>query len=357
MMWFYRQAGMSQGPVDARTISELLRTNVIDDSTLVRSQEDSGWHHLDETDLMFLAREPVAPDTEDFSDPDYMQEILNKTWFYYSGGRKKGPVRTEKIRRLVYRGVLDQTSSIKEHPNGKWSRLGKSALTELFLDPVICDQKPNGFRISESLRVNPRDLKAVFYSWILTNEIFLLIVLAAGFILQADVERLILFDSTISVARTVISGVLEIILFYLFFSVIDDGYSRTSPGLAAGILLIPFYNVFWISRTLPTIPVELSSYIQRRLVFNADTRRPQMSGCAKALEPLLFVGLICIETWFSPFVSFYMPNSVTIHPENTLFTPLFFFGYLFYLLAVSLLFTDCYLTSMSILNSEMRDEE
>ncbi len=66
------------------------------------------------------------------------------------------------------------------------------------------------------------------------------------------------------------ANVVAFVLHYKLWKAIQDPYSIVTPGKAVGYLFIPFYNIYWLFRSIYGFAVEHNDYIQRREI---ETKR------------------------------------------------------------------------------------
>ena len=53
---------------------------------------------------------------------------------------------------------------------------------------------------------------------------------------------------------------------YSFWRIIQDGEARTTPAKAAGFLLIPLYNLYWIFVSFCGLAVDMNKYTRTRSI-------------------------------------------------------------------------------------------
>jgi len=56
---------------------------------------------------------------------------------------------------------------------------------------------------------------------------------------------------------------MQYVLIYKAWASIQDGYARTTPGRAVGLLFVPLFNVYWIFEVLPGFATDYNGYLQR----------------------------------------------------------------------------------------------
>lgn len=57
--------------------------------------------------------------------------------------------------------------------------------------------------------------------------------------------------------------VIQLVLIYKLWSAINDGQARTTPGKAAGFMLIPLFNLYWMFQAIYGFAQDYNKYIAR----------------------------------------------------------------------------------------------
>lgn len=146
-IWYYQQEGYTRGPVGASAMQRLLREGEIEEVSLVRRINEAAWHHLDETDLIWLLQEDLLDkdddgdfedeDPEELSGPQDAIEEGEQVWYYISGDKIYGPVTTKEIVVMRAQGGLDGQTQVSSSQNGPWKMLDETGLANL--QPGVID--------------------------------------------------------------------------------------------------------------------------------------------------------------------------------------------------------------------------
>lgn len=67
-----------------------------------------------------------------------------------------------------------------------------------------------------------------------------------------------------SVPFMLVGGVAFIVFVYRMWAAIQDGHARTTPGRAIGLLLVPFFNLYWAFQVLPGFAQDYNGLLVRR---------------------------------------------------------------------------------------------
>jgi len=73
----------------------------------------------------------------------------------------------------------------------------------------------------------------------------------------------------LSISLFIYALVMECVLLYKAWKVIQDGSARTSPGKAVGFLFIPFFNLYWIFQAYWGFAKDYNAHVQRHHDVNA----------------------------------------------------------------------------------------
>lgn len=151
-IWYYQQRGYTRGPAGAGEMQRMLHDGEIEDVTLVRRNGEATWHHLDETDLIWLLQEDEEefPDedadeedefeddeVEEAADPDETIEEDEQVWYYISGDLIYGPVTTHEITVMKTQGEVDAKTQVSSTASGPWQRLDETELAAI--QPNVID--------------------------------------------------------------------------------------------------------------------------------------------------------------------------------------------------------------------------
>jgi hypothetical protein len=139
-IWYYQQEGYTHGPVCASAMQRLLREGEIEEVSLVRRINEAAWHHLDETDLIWLLQEDLLDEKEDedfevddsaeLSEPQDVIEEGEQLWYYISDDKIYGPVTTREVVVMRAKGELNGHTQVSSSQNGPWKMLGETGLAD-----------------------------------------------------------------------------------------------------------------------------------------------------------------------------------------------------------------------------------
>lgn len=83
-----------------------------------------------------------------------------------------------------------------------------------------------------------------------------------------------------------IAGVIiQHVLLYRFWSVIQDGKPRTTPGAAVGLCFVPFFDFYWLFVAVAGLATDLNAY--------CDAKGISAPRCSRQLAIAYCVLLVC----------------------------------------------------------------
>lgn len=67
----------------------------------------------------------------------------------------------------------------------------------------------------------------------------------------------------LSLIPMLVMGILNAMLLYKAWDSIQDGFARTTPGKAIGLLFIPFFNIYWMFQAVWGLSKDINSFRYR----------------------------------------------------------------------------------------------
>jgi hypothetical protein len=265
-------------------------------------------------------------------------------WFYVENGQKAGPVTEQTLALLLSQGTINSSTLVWMEGMPEWKQLGGTELSE-----SILHRSPMNEIESITPRINPKGLKTLFIWFFITSTAYMVLYpIITLLVPKSDFSNLL---SCIYAPFSIAAGVLEYILLYKFWKIIQDGFAKTSPGKAVGYSFIPLFNFYWIFIAIGSLAGELNHYILRH--FKNDPSGLRRAHPAFAWIFILFsFGSSCVSLFFLGQIF-----STVLSPTNNATTSQGFMVRFLIILLVSLTlsmitFYDFYLTSKSIVNRE-----
>ncbi|HKQ72923.1 MAG TPA: hypothetical protein VJ810_04285 [Blastocatellia bacterium] len=100
----------------------------------------------------------------------------------------------------------------------------------------------------------------------------------------------------------IFGSIVFMVLTYKMWGAIQDGYARTSPGRAIGMLFVPFYNFYWVFQVYRGFAEDFNSFS-----FRYSINAPLLpAGLFTAYGTLIICGVIPFVGWFFVAANFFV---------------------------------------------------
>jgi hypothetical protein len=278
-------------------------------------------------------------------------------WYYDLNQQPFGPVSKETIADEFKAGRITAQTRVWREGWPEWKKLGETELASLagLTPPVVeaVQPAPTFVNIPQYKKVDPKSLTRLFWWWfgliLFSIPIYLLSLMIKD---QTWVIGLVcVFEIPLMAG-----GVLQYILVYKFWQILQDGFARTTPGKAVGFMFIPFFNFYWLFVAYYGLSKDQDAYIKRH--FNefqtSNIRKPHpglslgfvIFGWAFVLFYFVLMVIIIGKTISA--LSNPMAMADSMQPFSLVFS---IFGAAQLILMITVLF-DFFLTAISILKAE-----
>jgi len=278
-------------------------------------------------------------------------------WYYESNQQPFGPVSKQTIADELKSGKITPQTRVWREGWPVWKALAETELAVLAgLTPPVLEEliKQPAYAVNPQIKkMNSLSLNKLFWWWFglyLSMIPFLLISLLSREQTWA-VGLLCIFEIPL-----LAGAVLQYVLVYKLWQIVQDGFARTTPGKAVGFLFIPFFNFYWWFVAFFGLSKDQNVYIDRHF------RENQVEPVRRA-NPTIALGYI-IFSWV--YVIFYIvlmtilgvrlmgsgsdPAEITAMMQP--YTLLVSILSLIQMTLMVVMFFDFFLTSKSILKAE-----
>lgn len=287
-------------------------------------------------------------------------------WYYNLNNQPAGPVDEAALKTLFARGVINFDTLVWQEGEPAWIRLGE---TQIIGQVVAAEAAGSPARQVVALPGKPtrHGLKKLFVWWLVTTCFFVLFIVfnfGTNFILpnlDAVWSTVLISLACIFELPLFTSVVLEYILLYKYWNIIQDGYASTTAAKAVGFMFIPLFNYYWIFRAFWGLAKDLNRYIDRHF-HGQPEESPRRSKEWISLTYLIFgfVGGALLYVLVIVYIAVMMPfeTYVTSMVSGDFFSvmlPITVMSlvYMFGLWGLkTVMFIDFYRTSDSILEAE-----
>lgn len=199
-------------------------------------------------------------------------------WYYELNQAPFGPVSKETIADELKVGKISAQTRVWREGWAEWRRLGETELGLLIVPspssagsgsaaapPPVYVNPPVYMSLPQYKKVDPNSLTKLFWWWFGLMMFVVPIFIAS--LIFADQPWVIGLICAFEIPLFA-GAVLQYILIYKFWQVIQDGFARTSPGKAVGFLFIPFFNFYWMYVAYHGLAKDMNAYIDRHFSSN-----------------------------------------------------------------------------------------
>jgi len=287
-------------------------------------------------------------------------------WYYETHGQAQGPISQAELCDLVQTGRLSIQTLVWQEGLINWKKFSETSL----IDQLEEGTTPPAYDFEEIAAQDPLATKKLntinwLFGFFAVGCVFTLIMLASyplliSVVLNENQAAIIVFSLIYQFfgLGANASYVLECILLYQFWKLVQDGNARTTPGKAVGFLFIPFYNFYWMFIAYWGLANELKRYISVHCDETGEEkiRRPKaFLSFLMALSP--FISSVFIVTYlliFAISISLQSPEFLEQDPHRIFMSvmyPYIGLGGLVALLRLAV-YSDFYLSVRSILKGK-----
>jgi hypothetical protein len=193
-------------------------------------------------------------------------------WYYELNQQPFGPVSKETIADELKAGQITSQTRVWREGWAEWRHLGETELAVLAgitPPPAITSATiPVYASIPQYKKINLSTLTKLFWWWFGLN----LCVLPMLLISQITQDQSWVLAMTCAFEIPVLAGsVLQYVVLYKLWQLVQDGFARTTPAKAVGFSFIPFFNLYWIFVLYFELSRNLKSYIERHFDNNQTT--------------------------------------------------------------------------------------
>jgi hypothetical protein len=185
-------------------------------------------------------------------------------WFYNFNNTSAGPVDEAGVKSLIASGTIQPTTLVWREGMPGWQAAGSTELGSLF-----GTLPPQPYYMPQTSRVLRSSFKSLFVWWVVTNAFYLgylaVSLISFSLIGQYNLTATIVLQISMFVLYIPIitSAVLEYILLYKLWKIVQDGFASTTPGKAVGFMFIPFFNYYWFFRAYWGLAKDENRFIDR----------------------------------------------------------------------------------------------
>ncbi|HAL45380.1 MAG: hypothetical protein A2Y12_19030 [Planctomycetes bacterium GWF2_42_9] len=170
---------------------------------------------------------------------------MESIWYYVLNNQQCGPVDEDTIQSLIQNGSIRKGTLVWKAGMQEWQKAEATSLEYLFSDLPPVEIKPPIYSAGSFQSL---------WLWLVWMNI-------AGTILVAFNSETF---SKIAFATSIVSAVIQCVLIYRFWAIIQDGKARTTPGYAVGLCFIPIFHIYWTYIAYVCLAENINSYCNER---------------------------------------------------------------------------------------------
>jgi hypothetical protein len=169
-------------------------------------------------------------------------------WYYVRNNQRIGPVDENTLISLIQNGTIERQTLVWKEGMADWIRADACQFADKFsaIPPTPPGISLTSYVPSET-NYTPESFHKLWlwYAWLIClGAVF-------SFIL-------------IGIPALIAAIVIGYILLYRFWSLIQDGKARTSPGVAVGFCFIPLFNLYWMYVAWVGLAKDMNLYCRER---------------------------------------------------------------------------------------------
>ncbi len=169
-------------------------------------------------------------------------------WYYVRNNQRIGPVDEAAIISLIQNGTILRQTLVWKEGMADWIRADACEFTDKF---SAIPPTPPGISLTSYIPSETNYTPESFHKLWLWFTWLVCLGAVFSFIL-------------IGIPALIAAVVLDYILLYRFWKLIQDGKARTSPGVAVGFCFIPFFNLYWMYVAWVGLAKDMNLYCRER---------------------------------------------------------------------------------------------
>jgi hypothetical protein len=288
-------------------------------------------------------------------------------WYYSLNNQPVGPIDEAELKALFARGVINFDTLIWREGMPEWKRYGEITMVAPGISPVSQLPAAN-VPMVEPGGPSRRGLKSLYLWWLITT-LFTAVFMVFFFWLESSMlngmDTAVLGGLSalmcVGYIPVLASVVLEYVLIYKLWKVVQDGFASTSAGKAVGFLFIPLFNYYWLFRAFWGLSKDYNRFIDRHFANRADLEvRRSASWISLTYLIFMFGGgiiyyIIYMGTIGSQILANNFSGSLDTSSMMAMMGPVFIYMAIYFvvqMVLVILMFADFHKTADSILAAE-----
>ncbi len=198
-------------------------------------------------------------------------------WYYNVNNQPTGPVDDAMIQSLIKSGTILPTTLVWQEGMPNWQTVNSTSLATLIPTVTPAPSMPQNGMPPQSAPMAPLQqppqmgYQGAPMGYAPTQPGYVAYQYKPAAVQIKELEDLFMWFWICLIGTVVTFGasaiaslVLFFIILYRSWSLIQDGYARTTPGKAVGFCFIPFFNLYWFFEAFGGLAKDTNSFIYRR---------------------------------------------------------------------------------------------
>ncbi len=281
-------------------------------------------------------------------------------WYYESNQQPFGPVSKETVAEALKEGKINESTLVWREGMSEWKRLAETELAVLVGGtlPAVIENIPTVYapattNLPHSTKIQSESLNKLFWWW------FGLLLASIPYYVLTYVfsNQPWLVTITCILYGPLLAGmILQYILTYRFWQIIQDGFQQTTPGKAVGFLFIPIFNLYWNFVAFFGLSKDMNRYVDRHFSnIPAQTVRKASPVLSLCYGIVMCIQMIYSYYNYSRFLSITLnalgDTSLLSNSQNLIDLPTMIITIVHLILMIAAFF-DYFQTAKSILAAE-----
>lgn len=235
-------------------------------------------------------------------------------WYYESNQQPFGPVSKEVVAEALQAGKITESTLVWREGMTEWKRLAETELAVLVggTPPVVVENIPTAYapvitNVPRPTKIKLESLNKLFWWW------FGLLLASVPFYIVSVMfpnEEWAAGLLCVYYIPIIAAAVLQYILVFRFWQIIEDGFQRTTAGKAVGFLFIPVFNLYWYFVAFFGLSKDTNNYVDRH--FTNSLSQP-----VRKTKPALSLCFVIIM-WVQNLFTFYLYAKIVSTSLNSM---------------------------------------
>jgi hypothetical protein len=278
-------------------------------------------------------------------------------WFYELAHQPLGPVDIDVIQSLLASGQITGATLVWREGMPDWKPLQQTELAQIgqkvFPDLSPVTAQPPVPYVQPVHQVRSGSLKNLFIWWLVLEMFSIFFYVFSQLLTQGSLKTALI---CIFEMPLIAAAVIQFVLIFQLWQIVQDGFARTSPGKAVGFLFIPLFRIYWQFVAYFGLAKDLNRYIRQHHENDLTLQQKKTHPFISLLFAIFsFVGMgfsyYELIITFSALIKYRMNSAAYMNAAQAFTLPLLIIAVTNMILTICM-FVDLYRAASSILKTE-----